>query len=436
MTSAGLTQRLVEQHFATRDGELVLGGVSVRELAERFGTPLYVYDATVMRAQLRRLREAIPARVEVFFSVKANPNIDVLRVFVGEGTGLEIASASEYLRARAAGCAPERIVFAGPGKGEDELARVVADGIGEIHLESEEEIALASAVAEGANRRVRVALRINPRAAGGAMQMGGQSTPFGFDEERLEEVAHLVLRQPHLDLVGLHLYGGTQMLRAEAVVAQWEATVELGRALARLLGRPLESLDFGGGLGIPYFVKDAELDLAAVRRGLAERLGDAIADPALAGARLLVEPGRFLVGPAGVYVAGVRSVKTSRGKTFVVTDGGMHHHLAASGNLGQVIKKDYPLVHGTRALAPPAMTAVVTGPLCTPLDTVGRAAPLPETRVGDLVCILQSGAYGLSASPVGFLSHPMPAEVLVGDGEPRAVRARGTFEAPIVGLPG
>ncbi|MCW5831047.1 MAG: type III PLP-dependent enzyme [Labilithrix sp.] len=436
MTTAGLARRLVERHFATRDGELVLGGVSVRELAERFGTPLYVYDATVMRAQLGRLREAIPARVEVFFSVKANPNVDVLRVFVGEGAGLEIASASEYLRARAAGCAPDRIVFAGPGKGREELARVIEGGVGEIHLESEEEIALVDALAGEEGRRVRVALRVNPRAAGGAMQMGGQSAPFGFDEERLEEVARLVLRHPRLDLVGLHLYGGTQMLRAEVVVAQWEATVRLGLALAQVLGRPLESLDFGGGLGVPYFGKETELDLAAVQRGLGEKVGPTLGDPALAGARLVVEPGRFLVGPAGVYVTGVRAVKTSRGKTYVVTDGGMHHHLAASGNLGQVIKKDYPLVHGTRAFAPEALLAVVTGPLCTPLDTIGRAVELPETRAGDLVCVLQSGAYGLSASPVGFLSHPMPAEVLVGDGEPRVVRSRGTFEEPLVGLPG
>lgn len=435
MTSAALPQRLVVEHFGAHEGELFIGGVGVRALVERFGAPLYVYDAGVMRAQLRRLREALPERVEVFYSVKANPNVDVLRVFVGAGAGLEIASASEYLRARAAGCPAERVLFAGPGKTEEELALVLGEGIGEIHVESDEEMATLDALATRMGRVVRVALRINPRAAGGAMQMGGHSAPFGFDEEQLEDVARRALRHRGLEVVGLHLYGGTQMLDATAVAAQWEATFRLGRVLSELIGRPLESLDFGGGLGIPYFSKERALDLAALRAALADVTAAAAAEPAFARARLVVEPGRFLVGPAGVYVARVVSVKESRGKRFVITNGGMHHHLAASGNLGQVIKKDYPVVHGTRLHDPPALTAVVTGPLCTPLDTIGRAAPLPETRAGDLLCILQSGAYGLSASPVGFLSHPSPAEVLVGDGEPRVVRPRGTFAEPIVGLP-
>ena len=221
MTGAALSRRLVEDHFGTHDGELVIGGMGVGALVERFGAPLYVYDAGIMRSQLRRLRGALPSRVDVFYSVKANPNVDVLRVFVGERTGLEVASASEYVRARAAGCPPERILFAGPGKTEEELALVLREGIGEIHLESEEEIATLEALGAKTNQRVRVALRINPRAAGGAMQMGGHSTPFGFDEERLEDVARLVLRHPHLQLVGLHLYGGTQMLHAEVVAAQW-----------------------------------------------------------------------------------------------------------------------------------------------------------------------------------------------------------------------
>ena len=434
MTAPTLSRRLVENHFSTHAGELLIGGMGVRALVERFGAPLYVYDASIMRSQLRHLREALSSRVDVFYSVKANPNVDVLRVFVGERAALEVASASEYVRARAAGCPAERILFAGPGKTEEELALVLREGIGEIHLESEEEIATLEALGAKMDRRIRVALRLNPRAAGGAMQMGGHSTPFGFDEERLDDVARLVLRHEHLQLVGLHLYGGTQMLHAEVVAAQWETTLRLGRALSAIIGRPLESLDFGGGLGIPYFGKETELDLTALR-GALERVMAAVAtDPVFERARLVAEPGRFLVGPAGVYIARVVAVKESRGKRFVITNGGMHHHLAASGNLGQVLKKDYPIVHGTRAHAD-VSPAVVTGPLCTPLDTLGRAVELPETHSGDLVCVLQSGAYGLTASPVGFLSHPMPAEVLVGDGEPRVIRRRGTFEEPLVGLP-
>lgn len=430
-----LAHALVGELFAEIDGELAVGGIAASRLAAEHGTPLYVYDAEILRRRLSALRGALPERMEVLYSVKANPNPAVVRCLVAEGAGCEIASAAEYLRARAAGCPPARIVFAGPAKGEDELELVVREGIGEIHVESHEEIALLSAIAEVLGKDVDVAIRVNPApaAAGGAMQMGGRAAVFGVDEERLEEIALMIREAPRLHLRGIHMFAGTQILDAGVLLDQWRHALALAARLAAATGEPVRTVDLGGGLGIPYFARDSALDLAALSAGAAALVAGL--PPALAGARLLVEPGRFLAGPAGVYLARVRVVKRSRGATFVVIDGGMNHNLAASGNLGQILKRDYPILNASRASAPTALEARVCGPLCTPLDTLGREVLLPETRPGDLIAVLQSGAYGLSASAVGFLSHPTPAEVLVDRGDARRVRERGTFAHPCAPLP-
>lgn len=430
-----LARALVGELFGEEGGELAIGGMRVSRLAEAHGTPLYVYDAAILRSRLDLVREALPARVEVFYSIKANPNPSIVRCFVEEGTGCEIASAAEYVRARAAGCAPAQIVFAGPGKGDAELEHVVREGIGEIHVESAEEIAALSAIASRLGKDVDVAIRVNPLAcaAGGAMRMGGQPAAFGIDEEQIEEAAALVGATARLRLRGAHMFAATQILDARVLLDQWRHAVEVAERLAELTRAAILTVDLGGGLGIPYFTNDKALDLQAIEAGAAELFADL--PRSLRHARFIVEPGRFLAGPAGVYVARVRSVKRSRGSTFIVTDGGMHQHLAASGNLGQVLKRDYPIVNASRVSAEPSQRALVCGPLCTPLDTLGRDVHLAETSPGDLVAILQSGAYGLSSSPIGFLSHPTPAEVLVDRGVARRIRERGTFARPMAELP-
>ena len=432
-----LALQLIAEHFSVEAGVLCVGGVPLTEVAAAHGTPLYVYDAGIMRHRLARLRAALPARVAVHYSIKANPNPAVVHVFVAAGAGAEIASAAEWQRARAAGCAAERIVFAGPGKGEEELEHVIRGGVGEIHVESDEEIECLHAIATRLDRVVDVAIRVNPgaAAAGGAMLMGGQASPFGFDEERLAEVVALVRRESLLRLRGLHMFAGTQILDANVLVGQWRHAIGIARSLGALTGAPVDTVDLGGGLGIPYFPHERALDLDAVQALAAPLFAALDAEAPLSATRFILEPGRFLAGPAGVYLTRVRSVKTSRGATFVVCDGGMNHHLAASGNLGQVIKRDYPVVNASRLGAPASFTGAVVGPLCTPLDTLGRKVELPDTRPGDLIAVLQSGAYGLTASPVGFLSHPMPAEVLVDGGRASMVRARGTFVQPVVPLP-
>jgi diaminopimelate decarboxylase len=418
-----LTDRLVAGQFGTEGPDLLIGGIPARALAERFGTPLFAYDAALIRASYRALAAALEGFAGIHYSIKANPNPAVVRVLHTEGAGIEIASLGEFRAALAAGVDPAQILFAGPGKRRSELEAVIAAGIGEIHLESREEMAHAGAIGAALGRRVAVAIRVNPvaEAQGGAMRMGGKAAPFGFDEEDLEAVVDAVAASPHLDLTGVHLFAGTQILDAAVLLGQWRHGLTVASRAAARLGRPLRTIDLGGGLGIPYFAGDGTLDLTAVKAGVPELAAQKAADPLIRDAHVLVEPGRYLVGGSGVYLASVLAAKVSRGQRFLVVDGGMHHHLAASGNLGQVIKRDYPVVPASRMGASSAGPASVVGPLCTPLDTLARKVEMPAMAEGDLVAVLQSGAYGPTASPVGFLSHPAPAEVLVDGGEARLI---------------
>lgn len=437
MTDLSLAAKLVEENFDVAGDELVVGGFTASELAENFKTPLFVYDAEIFVNNLHSLRKTLGDRVDIFYSVKANPNPEVIKILVAEGAGLEIASAAEYVRCRRAGGQPERILFAGPGKGAEELAYVIERGIGEIHLESYEEIELVGEIAQRSGESVSVALRINPvgAAQGGAMRMGGKPSQFGFDEEQLADAVAAVRAMPALQLKGVHLFAGTQNLDADVLLAQWRHALELAERVGKMTGIPLATVDLGGGLGIPYFPSDQPIDLARLQEG-AKALFDQIAgNRFLADARIILEPGRFLAGPAGIYLCRVRSVKESRGTTFVILDGGMHHHLAASGNLGQVIKRDYPQLLANKVAAKSEVQATIVGPLCTPLDTIGRQVMLPPPAVGDLLAVFQSGAYALTASPSGFLSQPMPAEVLVRERKAELIRPCGSFEEPITPLP-
>ncbi|MCO5151077.1 MULTISPECIES: type III PLP-dependent enzyme [unclassified Shinella] len=405
---------LATELFEVRGDDLHVGELSVREIVSQMGSPAYIYDGAVMRRAYRRLAAVLDGFAAIYYSAKANPARSVIRLFIEEGAGVEIASIGEYHAAIAAGAKPERILFAGPGKRHAELAAVIDGGIGEIHIEGHDEIARLRAI----GRPVRASLRINPVPAVqvGAMRMGGKATAFGFDEEDLDAAIAAVLAVPNIELVGIHVYGGTQILDAAALIESWRHAITLAARVARTSGRPLATIDLGGGLGIPYYDGDRPLDLDAVAAAIPDLMALIRSEPLLAGARAIVEPGRFLVGTAGLYVSEINAVKTSRGVRFLVLEGGMNHHLAASGNLGQVIKRNYPVVAPAHMAAGPDLPATVVGPLCTPLDTLARDTGLPALAAGDLVAVLQSGAYGLTASPGHFLSHPAPAEALVENG--------------------
>ena len=412
--------------FSHAAGELLIGGVGVGTVAEKFGTPLFVYDRSIMQRQWDRLRSAFP-RFDPHYSVKANPNLNILAFFLAQGAGLEIASAGELYQAREAGCAPDRILFAGPGKTPDELRLALSEGVGEIHAESLVELQRIATIAASLGVRAPVAIRVNPEAdaQGGAMRMGGKPAPFGIDEELLDSALGYVLSQPTLDFRGIHIFTGTQILDAEVLLAQYRKGVQIAKRVVQRTGRPLHSLDFGGGLGVAYFPNDHPLDMETVREGIADLEREIAGDPAFAGTRLVIEPGRFLIAEAGVYLARVLDVKLSRGKKFVILDGGMNHHLAASGNLGQTIKRNFPIAVANKMELPATEPVEIVGPLCTPLDTLGRSVELPHLKVGDLIAIFQSGAYARAASPLGFLSHPSPPEVMTEDGRAWLIRKRG-----------
>jgi diaminopimelate decarboxylase len=424
---ADLAASITAKYFPLSREILAVGGVPVTHLAEKYGTPFFVYDAGVLDQKYTALRAALPERFSIYYSIKANPASAVLRHFLNLGCGLEIASAGEFRRALGAGCSPERILFAGPGKSEAELELVLSHGIGEIHMESALEAKRIAAISRRLNRRAQVAIRINPaaEAEGGAMRMGGRPAPFGIDEELLDELLDAVLAMPELDLCGIHLFIGTQILDAGILLGQYLHGLGLARRVTSRMGRPLRTLDFGGGLGIPYFAHEQELNLETLREGLNSLCSEADTDSRFNGTKFLVEPGRFLAGEAGVYVVRVTDIKVSRGKKFLVVDGGMNHHLAASGNLGQTIKRNYPIALVSKLDRPLHEAVDIVGPLCTPLDTLGRAVRLPSTEVGDLVGIFQSGAYGRTASPLDFLSHPTPAEIWVHAGEGILLSHRG-----------
>jgi len=391
-----LVEDLIGRYFGTSDGELTVGGIRVSDLATNYGTPLYVYSREVLDRKLFILRNALPANISIYYSVKANPNGTILRYFLDKGCGLEIASGGELHQALKAGCPPQKIIFAGPGKTPAELEMAIAAGIGEIHAESLLEVDRIGTISRQTSTRARVSLRVNPSgdAQGGAMRMGGRAAPFGIDEEVFELALDRVLQEPGIEFCGIHLFTGTQILDHTDLLNHYRKGLDIAKRAAARLGHPLHTVDFGGGLGIPYFAEERELDMEELRLGIAGLMEYVCREPLWAGTQFIIEPGRFLVGESGVYLTRINDIKISRGKKFLVVDGGMHHHLAASGNLGQVIKKNFPLVLANKLSSPLEDAVNVVGPLCTPLDTLARSVRLPRAQVGDIVSFFQSGAYG------------------------------------------
>jgi diaminopimelate decarboxylase len=420
---------LAERLGGERDGEFAPSGVPISEIAREYGSPFYLYHGETIVDRVRRVREALGT--EVSYSVKANPSLGVCQLIAREKeAGAEVASSGELAVARAAGFEPEDIVFAGPGKTDDELRRVVEEGIFADNVESLGEIDRLARIAGEMGRKIGVGLRINPAAQlmGSQMRMGGTVGQFGMDQAELEEAVEKTLSHPELILRGVHVYTATQVFEVEPLLEHCRNIFEIALEVADHAGRPLEMIDFGGGFGVPYFEKMSEFDLDSFGEGFRELLKTYRSDPRLEGCRFLFELGRYLVADAGVYVTRAVDVKQTRGKTFVVTDGGMNHHLTATGNMGQVFRKSYPLLNLTRMSEVPEESVAVAGPCCTPLDTFGSNIPLADPEVGDLIGVFYSGAYGFSASNLGFLSHPAPAEVLLWRGEAHRLRAGGKPE--------
>ena len=418
------------------DGQLAPSGIPIEEVAERYGTPFYLYDAGLISARAQAVRRALGT--ELAYSIKANPSLAICQLIAAEeGVGAEVASAGELALALAAGFEPEDLLFAGPGKTDDELARLVAAGILADNVESLGEIDRLGAIATRAGRQQGVSLRLNPelQLLGAQMRMGGTASQFGIDEADLGEAIARIKGHPSLLFRGIHVYTATQVFGVEPLLDHCRNILELAVRAADLGGGPLELIDFGGGFGIPYFEGGEAFDLDGFGAGFRSLLDTYRQDPRLAGCRFIFELGRYLVADAGVYVMRAIDRKTTRGKTFVVTDGGMNHHLTATGNMGQVFRKAFPLLNLSRLDGADGETVIVTGPLCTPLDSFGEVQ-LAAPAIGDLIGVLSSGAYGYSASNLGFLSHPTPAEVLAWRGETHLLRPAGQPEDVLKGQTG
>ena len=394
------------------DDCLMIGGMTVEQLARRVGrTPFYAYEREAIADRIALLRRHLPPGVELHYAMKANPMPALVGFVAGLVDGLDVASGRELAVALDAGMPASEISFAGPGKSNAELGQALAAGV-LVNVESTREIDILARLSRESGRPARVAVRVNPdfELKSSGMKMSGGPKQFGIDAECVPDALKSIGRQG-LAFEGFHIFSGSQNLRADAICEAQRQTIDLALHLARSAPSAVRVINIGGGFGIPYFPGETSLDLQPIARNLQDVAEKARA--ALPDAKIVIELGRFIVGECGIYVCRVIERKVSRGHAFLITDGGLHHHLAASGNFGQVIRKNYPVVVGNRVQGTRRELASVVGPLCTPLDLLADRMDLPEAREGDLVVVLQSGAYGASASPQGFLSHPAPAEVLV-----------------------
>jgi len=400
--------------FAQEEGMLIIGGCGAASLVDEAGdTPLFVYDMEIVQAQVRRFREAMPDALHLHYAIKANPYAPLLARMGTQVDGFDIASGGELAMALEAGMAPNRISFAGPGKRDDELEAAIFAGV-TINLESEGEGRRALAVAERIGKRPRLAVRVNPDfdLKGSGMRMGGGAKPFGVDADRAAALARAMI-DAGADWQGWHIFAGSQNLDPLAIIETQAATIALAARLSDAVGATPPLVNLGGGFGLAYFPGDNQLDIRPIGVALDSEL-DSLPD-ILQGSAFAIELGRWLVGEAGVYLTRVIDVKVSQGESFVVVDGGLHHQLAASGNFGTVVRRNYPIAVANRFGAPPAADPVtVVGCLCTPIDRLGDKVALPPVTEGDLIAIFLAGAYGASASPAAFLGHPSPRELLLG----------------------
>lgn len=400
------------KQFPVIDNELQIGGIPVSRLVERVGqTPFYAYDRGVINDRVEQLRNKLPDSIHIHYAIKANPMPAVVQHLAGLTDGLDVASLGELTTALDTGVDPKKISFAGPAKSNVELKAAIASGV-IINIESEGELDRIIEFSDDLSLTPRVSVRINPsfELKTSGMTMSGGAKPFGIDEEIVPDIIRRI-NDTNLDFYGFHIFSGSQNLKPEALLEAQTKTFKLAYRISDFSSTPIKWLNIGGGFGIPYFPGDKSLDINPIAENLYSRIEEC--KEKLPEAEIIIELGRYLVGEAGIYICKVVDKKISRDETFILTNGGLHHHLAASGNFGQVIRKNYPVCIANKVTSNDTEIVNVVGPLCTPLDILANKVELPEVDVGDLVAIFQSGAYGMSASPRGFLSHPDAMEVLI-----------------------
>ena len=398
--------------FSLNEDCLQIGGMPLTRLAQRVGTtPFYAYDRQLITERVALLRNLLPAEIQIHYAMKANPMPAVVQHLATLVDGIDVASAGELRVALDTPILPDQISFAGPGKKDSELSCAIAAGI-TLNMESEQEMERIANLGQNLDICPRVAIRVNPdfELKSSGMKMSGGPKQFGVDAERVPSMLSRC-NKLKLDFEGFHIFCGSQNLNAAAIQEAQEKTIQLGLRLAKHAPDSVRLLNIGGGFGVPYFPGEKSLDLISVCKNLNRLIEET--KKYLSDTKIAIELGRYLVAEAGIYVCQVLERKISRERIFLVTDGGLHHHLAASGNFGQVIRKNYPVIVGNKVMGNERESVSVVGPLCTPLDLLADEVEMAKADIGDLIVVFQSGAYGLTASPTAFLNHPAPAEVLV-----------------------
>jgi diaminopimelate decarboxylase len=407
------------EYFTRNTPRLKISGVDFEEVVHQFKTPLYVYDAGIITQKYRRLSQAMPPHVQIYYAVKSNPNLAVIKILAELGCGFDVASIGELEAIKKLGIEGSRVVFTGPGKSDEEIASAIELGIYAFNCESENEILRINDTAKNKKKRIKIGLRINTDYAiqEKIKMIGGtQAKKFGIDEDRIFDVIERVKKLEYVAIVGIHVFNAAQVLDYMELAANTKNLMRLAAEITSQKKLDLEYLDIGGGLGIPYSVEEKELDVESMGREFHVMRSEF---RELENVHWIVEPGRYLSGECGVMLTKVVDVKTSRGVPFVITDAGIHHFLRPA-----LVQQNHPVFIANKFDRAPVRAYRVEGPLCTSLDCIGRDVILPEPEIGDTLVFFNAGAYGFTESMPYFLSHPIPAEVMIEEGRVRLIRKR------------
>lgn len=407
------------EYFNRETSRLSIGGADFEDFVRQFKTPLYVYDAEIIIRKYRRLREAMPPHVQVYYAVKSNPNLAVIRILAELGCGFDVASIGELAAIKKLGIEGTRVVFTGPGKSDEEIASALELGLYAFNCESENEVLRINTAAKKVKKRIKIGLRINTDYAirEKIKMIGGtQAKKFGIDEDRIFDVIERVKKLEYVEIIGIHVFNAAQVLDHIELAANTKNILRLAAEITRQKKLDLEYLDIGGGLGIPYSADEKELDVEALGREFQVMRSEF---RELENVYWIVEPGRYLSGECGVMLTKVIDVKMSRGVPFVITDAGINHFLRPA-----LVQQNHPVFIANKFDRAPARAYHIEGPLCTSLDCIGRDVMLPEPEIGDTLAFFNAGAYGFTESMPYFLSHPIPAEVMIRDGNVTLIRKR------------
>ncbi len=389
-------------------------GIDLQSITEDYETPFYLYDIRFVLERAHHIKENLSSDIKLYYSVKANPNGKILAKLSEFVDGADISSGGELVKAIQAGYNPDKLSFAGPGKTDYELGQAIAAQIGSISVESINEFLRINKIAQRMNKKANVSLRINPSRMFKefAIKMGGKSSQFGIDEERYLDFFETLSQCSNCQFVGIHIYSGTQCLKPEVLIDNFCNTMDVVQKVVKETKTVPNIINFGGGFGVPYYENQTAFDVKKVCSLFSEKFANFKIQNKLPELIGLIELGRYLVAEAGIYVTRIIDIKESRGEKYCVMDGGMHHNLPASGNFGQIIRKNFKIANISDSNGT-VETVTVVGPLCTSIDILGKNISIPKPKIGDYLAVLNSGAYAYTASPLLFLSHKLPDELMI-----------------------